>query len=162
MFFIRYLLIFVFLIVANPVLAKDKKSSKDVPKRYDRRAAEMEGIDLNGDHILDAEEIKNGVQARFKGVDTDGDGFLSPQEQKALSTNYKKNYGEAYGALVDKKMKTLNNRLKVMNKDKRGGISIKEYEDYYTQRYKKLDKDDDGSLNVREYRTDTERRKRRR
>ncbi len=151
-----------FVSLAAPSLAfAGHKEGHSVPKslerKYERRKPEIEAMDLNGDSILQQEEIKAGIQSKFEAMDLDGNGVLSEEEREQNILLFKESKAETYGSLIDKRARKLENRMRNADANEDDIISLDEYSAYFGDRFQRMDRDEDGTINIKEFRTDTER-----
>lgn len=126
-------------------------------RKYARRDAEMKMIDTDCDGKLQEEELKNSIARNFTRYDSDADGFLSPQETQKILENIALLYEDLITTkILEKQIRKMRNKIRIMDRDRDDKISKDEYEKHYNKRYAKLDKNGDKTLDIIEFENETQ------
>ena len=140
----------------NIALPDDRKLTAVERRNLNVRASEMKSLDVNGDGIIQAGELKKAPIAKFNALDTDRDGILSQGEMSAALPSTKTPNDEN-AAFAKQRAGRLKNSYKTADKDKSGSVSKSEYEAYLGQRQANFDRDQNGVISIDEYRATSER-----
>lgn len=146
----------------KPAEVDYSEKPESLVRKYEQRQADIEGIDVDCNGILDSKEREAARKNKFKDADINNDGTITPIEAQAILGGVQKQNEEKETSelLTERRVKKMQSRLNTMDANEDGKISQSEYDDYYKARDEKLDRDGDGKLDITEYRTDTEHKKR--
>ena len=124
--------------------------------RYDLREAAFTIRDLDGNGILDIEEVRLSIQASFMLIDMDSDNNISKFERAAYTNSFTDDYRILFGEERDTFILRRSKSLNTMDDNNNGEISWPEFTQYYQYRFERMDNNMDNVIGRDEYRLDIE------
>ncbi len=143
--------------VQNPYADPDANTAMPafMQQKADKRIKDMKALDLNGDGVLQQNELNKSTSTKFMSADTNKDGILSQSELNASIEKIKSVNSDNGERIAKERANRVKTRFKNGDSNDDGVVTWKEYQELSSE-YQNFDRNGDGKISKDEFRSDGE------